>query len=308
MSERIIIGTRGSKLALWQTNWVKSELERLHPGLAVDIEIISTKGDRVLDVSLPKLGEQGKGLFTKELEEAIHERRVDLAVHSLKDLPTELPAGLHIGAISEREDVRDALVARRGIHRFSELPQQALIGTSSLRRQAQILAARPDLRVEPIRGNVDTRLRKLDEGQFDAIILAAAGLHRLGLVERITEHLSAELVLPAVGQGALAIETRSDDATVNEIVGRLNHEATRLACQAERAFLKGLGGGCLVPIAAHAKIAASALALTGLVASIDGTRIVRGTVSGASQEAENLGYQLAQKLIAQGADQILARA
>jgi len=307
LSQTITIGTRGSKLALWQTNWVKSELEHRHAGLRVEIQIISTKGDRVLDVSLPKLGEQGKGLFTKELEEAIHERRVDLAVHSLKDLPTELPAGLHIGAISEREDVRDALVARAGIQGFSDLPHNGLIGTSSLRRQAQIRALRPDLRLEPIRGNVDTRLRKLDEGQFDAIILAVAGLHRLGFAERITEHLPTELVLPAVGQGALAIETRSDDTEVNQIISVLNHQATRLACQAERAFLKGLGGGCLVPIAAHAEIISATLRLRGLVASTDGSEIVRGNLSGASQDAESLGHQLALELIAQGADEILAR-
>ncbi|MFL6213780.1 MAG: hydroxymethylbilane synthase [Blastocatellia bacterium] len=305
--KQITIGTRGSKLALWQTNWVKGELERLHPGLHVNIEIISTKGDRVLDVSLPKLGEQGKGLFTKELEEAIHERRVDLAVHSLKDLPTELPAGLHIGAISAREDVRDALVARTGITGFSDLPHSALVGTSSLRRQSQIRAVRPDLRLEPIRGNVDTRLRKLDDGEFDAIILAAAGLHRLGFGGRITEHLDMELVLPAVGQGALAIETRSDDAAVNEIVSKLNHKATQLACRAERAFLQGLGGGCLVPIAAHAEIDDTTLTLKGLVASTDGSEAVRGNVAGPSQEAERLGHQLADALIAQGADQILAR-
>ena len=307
MSQTLIIGTRGSKLALWQTNWVKAELERLHPGLQVNLEIISTKGDRVLDVSLPKLGEQGKGLFTKELEEAIRERRVDLAVHSLKDLPTELPADLHIGAISTREDVRDALVARQGIQGFSDLPHNALVGTSSLRRQAQLRAVRPDLQLEPIRGNVDTRLRKLDEGQFDAIVLAAAGLHRLGFAERITEHLNTQLVLPAVGQGALAIETRSDDAEVNGLVGKLTHEPTRLACQAERAFLKGLGGGCLVPIAAHARIESAALELNGLVASTDGREIVRGTITGDAKDAEALGNQLAQELIAQGADQILAR-
>lgn len=304
---QITIGTRGSKLALWQTNWVKGELERLHPGLGVNIEIISTKGDRVLDVSLPKLGEQGKGLFTKELEEAIHERRVDLAVHSLKDLPTELPAGLHIGAISAREDVRDALVARAGLDGFNELPPGALVGTSSLRRQAQIRAVRPDLRLEPIRGNVDTRLRKLDDGEFDAIILAAAGLHRLGFAARITEHLNMDLILPAVGQGALAIETRSDDAAVNEIVGKLNHEATQLACRAERAFLKGLGGGCLVPIAAHAAVDETALTLKGLVASTDGREVVRGNVAGLPQDAEQIGNRLAEELIAQGADQILAR-
>ncbi len=218
-----------------------------------------------------------------------------------------LESDLHIAAISQREDVRDALVARAGIQGFSDLPYNALIGTSSLRRQSQIRAARPDLRLEPIRGNVDTRLRKLDEGQFDAIILAAAGLHRLGFAGRITEHLSTELVLPAVGQGALAIETRGDDANINEVVSRLNHEVTQLACQAERAFLKGLGGGCLVPIAALAEIAATTLTLAGLVASTDGNEIVRGKLSGPAEEAEALGYRLARELIAQGADQILAR-
>lgn len=307
MSDRIVIGTRGSKLALWQTNWVKSALERHHPGLQVDIEIISTKGDRVLDVSLPKLGEQGKGLFTQELEEALREHRVDLAVHSLKDLPTELPDGLHIGAICEREDVRDALVARSGIPGFNDLPTGALVGTSSLRRQAQVLAVRADLRLQPVRGNVDTRLRKLDEGQFDAILLAAAGLHRLGFAERITEHLPVDLLLPAVGQGALAIETRSDDGRVSGWLGPLNHAPTRLACQAERAFLRGLGGGCLVPIAAHAEIESDTMVLAGLVASTDGKDTVRGKLSGAPADAEALGLQLANELIDRGAGRILAR-
>ena len=307
MIQKIIIGTRGSQLALWQTNWVKAEIEKRHPGIEVEIKVISTKGDRVLDVSLPKLGEQGKGLFTKELEDAIFERRVNLAVHSLKDLPTELPAGLHIGAICEREDVRDALVARIAIRSFNELPERALIGTSSLRRQAQLRAARPDLVIEPVRGNVDTRLRKLDEGQYDAIVLAAAGLHRLGHANRITEHLNEELMLPAVGQGALAIETREDDAETAEIIHGLNHEATRLACKAERAFLKGLGGGCLVPIAAHATIESDVMTLNGLVASPDGSEAVRGKQSGSSRDAELIGRQLADELLARGAARILAK-
>ena len=307
MSQKIVIGTRGSKLALWQTNWVKAALETHHAGLQVETLIISTKGDRVLDVSLPKLGEQGKGLFTKELEDAIFERRVDLAVHSLKDLPTELPAGLGVGAICEREDVRDALVARAGVESFAELPQGARVGTSSLRRQAQLRAARPDLQIEPVRGNLDTRLRKIEEGGFDAVILAAAGLHRLGYAARITEHLPAELVLPAVGQGALAVETRTDDAAVNELVRVLVHEPTQRACNAERAFLKGLGGGCLVPIAAHAQIESGVLTLTGLVASTDGQEIVRGKLAGRAEDAETIGKALADELIAQGADRILAR-
>ncbi|HLF84784.1 MAG TPA: hydroxymethylbilane synthase [Blastocatellia bacterium] len=307
MPQKIIIGTRGSQLALWQTNWVKAEIEKRHAAIEVEIKVISTKGDRVLDVSLPKLGEQGKGLFTKELEDAIFERRVDLAVHSLKDLPTELPSGLHIGAICEREDVRDALVARAAIRCFNELPQRALIGTSSLRRQAQLRAARPDLVIEPVRGNVDTRLRKLDEGQYDAIVLAAAGLHRLGHANRITEHFSEELMLPAVGQGALAIETREDDPVIDEIIHALDHEATRLACRAERAFLKGLGGGCLVPIAAHATIESDVMTLNGLVASPDGSESVRGKQSGSSQQAELIGRQLADDLLARGSARILAK-
>lgn len=305
MIDKIKIGTRGSQLALWQTNWVKSQIEKHHPGIEVEITIISTKGDWVLDVSLPKLGEQGKGLFTKELEDAIFEHRVDLAVHSLKDLPTELPTGLGIGAICEREDVRDALIARDPIRSFGELPARAVIGTSSLRRQAQLRRARPDLIIEPVRGNVDTRLRKLDEGSFDAIVLAAAGLHRLGHANRITEHLSEDFMLPAVGQGALAIETRADDAVINEIVNTLDHEATRLACRAERAFLRGLGGGCLVPIAAHATIDDGTMLLTGLVASPDGSEALRDRQSGPSSDAEAIGQRLADELLARGADRIL---
>ncbi len=305
MIDKIKIGTRGSQLALWQAHWVKSQIEKHHSGIEVEITIISTKGDRVLDVSLPKLGEQGKGLFTKELEDAIFERRVDLAVHSLKDLPTELPNGLGISAICEREDVRDALVAREPIRSLSELPVRSVIGTSSLRRQAQLLRARPDLVIEPVRGNVDTRLRKLDEGSFDAIVLAAAGLHRLGHANRITEHLSEDFMLPAVGQGALAIETRADDAVVNEIVGALDHEPTRLACRAERAFLKGLGGGCLVPIAAHATIEAGTMNLDGLVASPDGSEALRDRQTGPSSDAEAIGQRLADELLSRGADRIL---
>jgi hydroxymethylbilane synthase len=306
LTQKITIGTRGSKLALWQTNWVKAEIEKQHPGINVEVQIISTKGDRVLDVSLPKLGEQGKGLFTKELEDALFERRVDLAVHSLKDLPTELPAGLHIGAICEREDVRDALVARTSVRSFKELPRRALIGTSSLRRQAQLRASRPDLIIEPVRGNVDTRLRKLDDGQFDAIVLAAAGLRRLGYAQRITEHLEEEVMLPAVGQGALAIETRDEDDATATIIHPLNHQPTRLACKAERAFLKGLGGGCLVPIAANAKIDGDVLVLKGLVASADGSQAMHDQEAGPESDAELIGKRLADKMLARGADRILA--
>ena len=280
---------------------------RWNPDLEVVIKVISTKGDRVLDVSLPKLGEQGKGLFTKELEEAIFEGHVDLAVHSLKDLPTERPAGLQIAAFCEREDVRDVLVAREGIRSFDDLPQRGSVGTSSLRRQAQLLAKRSDLTIQPVRGNVDTRLRKLDGGEFDAIVLAAAGLHRLGYSRRITQHFSEDFVVPAVGQGALAIETREGDESVNGIVQPLDHEPTRLACTAERALLKGLGGGCLVPIAGHARIESELMRLTGLVANPDGSEAVRGERSGRAADAELLGEQLADELLNRGAGRILAR-
>jgi hydroxymethylbilane synthase len=302
---KITIGTRGSLLALWQTNWVKFELEKRHPGIQVEVRTISTKGDRVLDVSLPKLGEQGKGLFTKELEDALFDCRVDLAVHSLKDLPTELPSGLHIGAICEREDVRDALVARGAVGSFGELRREALVGTSSLRRRAQLRAARQDLVVEPVRGNVDTRLRKLDAGEYDAIVLAAAGLIRLGYANRITELLSEDLVLPAVGQGAIAIESRADDSATAEIIHGLNHETTQLACIAERAFLRGLGGGCLVPIAANARIKSNVLTLRGLVASPDGSEVIQDERAGPSHDAELIGRDLADTLLSQGAARIL---
>jgi hydroxymethylbilane synthase len=307
LNRRIVIGTRGSQLALWQTNWVKGRIVEAFPALEVEINVITTKGDRIQDVSLPKLGEQGKGLFTKELEDAILARRVDLAVHSLKDLPTDFVDGLHIGAICEREDVRDALVAPLPIKSFNHLPERALVGTSSLRRVSQILAARPDIETAPVRGNVDTRLRKLDEGQYSAIILAAAGLRRLGHGDRITEYLSSDLMLSAVGQGALAIETRVEDEEVNRIVGALDHSPTRIACQAERAFLKGLGGGCLVPIAALGRIVDSEVRLDGLVARADGSEIIRGESRGQATDPEAAGRSLAEDLLGRGADRILQR-
>ena len=307
MPDRLIIGTRGSQLALWQSNWVKSKLEELHPNIDVQVQIITTTGDRVLNVSLPKLGEQGKGLFTKELEDAIIQRRVDVAVHSLKDLPTDLPAGLKIGAICEREDVRDALVARSGITSFDDLPIGARVGTSSLRRQSQLRAVRPDLIIEPIRGNVDTRLRKLESGEYDALILAAAGLRRLGRDDNITQYLGEELILPAVGQGAVAIETRDSASHISEVVGSLQHQPTRIACEAERAFLKALGGGCLVPIAALGQIVDQSLSIVGLVASLDGSEIMRANQVGSIADPQAIGRQLAQQLLQRGADRLLAR-
>lgn len=303
--KKIVIGTRGSQLARWQANWAQNELQRQHQGLEVEVRIITTKGDRVLDVSLPKLGAQGKGLFTRELEDEMLAGRIDVAVHSLKDLPTEMTEGLRIGAITIREDVRDALVARSDIKSFDGLPEGAKVGTSSLRRQAQVKAKRKDLVLEPVRGNVETRVRRVDEGLFDAVILASAGLHRLGFGDRITEYLDQLLILPAVGQGALAIQTRTDDDTVNSIVSVLNHEETAVACHAERAFLAGLGGGCLVPIAANGTVSAGRVALTGLVASPDGSEIIRGEASGEAEEPELVGKRLADALLARGAKRLL---
>jgi hydroxymethylbilane synthase len=308
--EKVIIGTRGSQLARWQANWAQSRLQERHPGLQVEIRVISTKGDRILDVSLPKLGEQGKGLFTKELEDEMLSGAIDIAVHSLKDLPTEITEGLHIGAISEREDVRDALVTDGRARSLLELRQEARIGTSSLRRQAQLKALRPDLNIEPIRGNVDTRLAKVERAEFDAVVLAAAGLHRLGRADRITEYLGDDVVLPAVGQGALGIQTRVGDARVNDLVKALDDEASRLACVAERSFLKALGGGCLVPIAAHATIAGhivrDIVQICGLVASPDGSEIIRGARTGLATESTSVGMELAEELLARGADRLLS--
>lgn len=302
---RLVIGTRGSKLALWQTNWIKSKLEQAYPELLIDTRVITTTGDRVTDVALPKLGEQAKGLFTKELEEEMLGRRTDIAVHSLKDLPTELPPGLCLAVVTEREDVRDAFIARNASS-LDELPAGAVVGTSSLRRQAQLLRLRPDLRFEPARGNVDTRLRRLEEGKYDALILASAGLRRLGYAERITSYLDADLMMPAPGQGAIAIEARSGDSAVLETIRAVEHLPTRRTCEAERAFLRGLGGGCLVPIASLATITGESLSLSGLVARPDGSEIVKGEEAGRADEAESIGLGLAEKLLRAGAGRILS--
>jgi hydroxymethylbilane synthase len=273
--------------------------------LEVEVQIITTTGDRVLDTSLPVLGAQAKGLFTKEIEEALFDRRVDIAVHSLKDLPTELPEGLKVSSICERADLRDALVARKDIRSLGDLPYGATVGTSSLRRQAQLLAARPDLKIEPVRGNVDTRLRKLDEGKYAALVLAAAGLHRLGYRERITQYLDQTVMLSAPGQGAVALETRAGDSRVEEIALLLDHRPTRLACSAERAMLRALGGGCLVPIAALGKVDGNVLRLDGLVASPDGSSLVRAYDIGPLDDPEHIGSSVAQRLLRDGAFAIL---
>lgn len=291
------IGSRGSKLALWQAEWVARELARL--GQSARIEIIRTTGDKMTDVALAQVG--AKGLFTREIEEALLAGRIDLAVHSLKDLPTALPEGLTLAAVLQREDARDAVVGRR----LCDLEPGARVGTSSLRRAAQLRRLRPDLLIEPVRGNVDTRLRRLAEGRYDAIVLALAGLRRLGWEERIAEILPLETMLPAVGQGALAIETREGDEVVRAACRPLEDPDTRRAVMAERALLAGLGGGCQVPIAAHAELSDGALRLRAVVISPDGAQAVRDEIRGAPEDAEELGSELARRLLTSGAQAIL---
>jgi hydroxymethylbilane synthase len=310
----LIIGSRGSKLALWQSNWVKDRLEEVYEGLTVSIDVVKTTGDKLTEASLAQIG--GKGVFTKEIEDALLDHRVDLAVHSLKDLPTVLPEGLCIAAITEREDVRDALIVTEDLRKYiinsiEDLPRCARIGTSSLRRASQLRHARPDLQIIELRGNVDTRLRKLYEGDYDAIILAAAGLKRLGFEDCISAYLPISEMLPAVGQAALAIETRIDDHRANMLLEVLNHQLTRYAAEAERAVLRSLGGGCAVPIAAHAHFKKNRishkLVLEALVADVEGRRVIRRQISGQAQEAEELGARLAEMLAEEGARDLLPR-
>jgi hydroxymethylbilane synthase len=292
----LVIASRGSQLALWQARWVERQLTAR--GHECRIEIIKTTGDKITDVPLAKVGT--KGLFTKEIEEALLDGRADLAVHSMKDLPTELPEGLVLAAVPEREDPRDAVVGKR----LADLPQGAKVGTSSLRRAAQLRALRPDLQVESVRGNLDTRLRKLDEGQYDAILLAAAGLKRLGWGERIAEILPAEVMCSAVGQGALAIETRACGAGFDACAA-LDHGATHAAVTAERGVLGALGGGCQVPIGAYATVHDGRLRVSAMVASPDGEEVVHAEAEGPATEAESIGHKLGAVLLARGARRIL---
>jgi len=287
---KLIVGTRGSKLALWQTNWVVGQLGARYPEIELVIETIATKGDARAETPLPQIG--ARGVFTCEIEAALLAGQIDLAVHSLKDLPIEVPRGLLLGAILERADARDVLVSRLHLG-LDQLPKNARVGTSSPRRAAQLRAHRPDLQIANLRWNVDTRLRKAETGEYDAIILAAAGVLRLGQTRRITEFLSLDLMLPAPGQGALAAQARADDAVTLELLKPLDHAPTRAATTAERAFLRALGGGCAVPIAAYGGVIGSTLHLRGLVASMDGTRISRGEASGDMSEAQPLGERLA---------------
>ncbi|NJD55413.1 MAG: hydroxymethylbilane synthase [Nitrospirae bacterium] len=304
---KVVIGTRGSKLALWQAEWVRAELQRMNPGLAVELNKIKTTGDKILDVPLAQVG--GKGLFVKEIEEALLRGEADLAVHSMKDVPTEFPEGLHLAVIGKREDPRDVFIARSpspAAQSFSALPQGATIGTSSLRRACQLLSVRPDLRIVQLRGNLETRLRKLDEGQFDAIILAAAGVKRLGWEQRITEVIGPEVSLPAIGQGAIGIECRIDDEYINTLIAPLDHKETSICVRAERALLKRLQGGCQVPIAAHAVITDGKLVMDGLVGSVKGDRIIKDHLEGRPEDGEAIGKALGEMLLAKGADKILS--
>ncbi len=298
----LVIGTRGSKLALWQAEWVHARLRELEPALAVAVKRIKTTGDKILDTPLAAIG--GKGLFIKEIEDALMRGEIDLAVHSMKDVPTHLPSGLEILAIPEREDPRDVLITLKKVS-LARLVPGSRIGTSSLRRQAQLLHYRPDLSIQILRGNLDTRLRKLEAGEYDGIILAAAGITRLGWSERVTEYLSPDVCLPAIGQGALALEGRADDGFVREVVARLDHHPTRTAVTAERALLERLEGGCQVPIAAHAAITNGILTLNALIAGVNGRRLVRDSLQGPMRDAHRLGVQLAERLLAHGGDEIL---
>ncbi|WP_077284370.1 hydroxymethylbilane synthase [Cognaticolwellia aestuarii] len=300
--QTVRIATRKSALALWQAEYVKAQLEHFHPGINVELVPMTTKGDIILDTPLAKVG--GKGLFVKELEVAMLENRADIAVHSMKDVPVEFPEGLGLEIICPREDPRDAFVSNT-INSLAELPQGAIVGTSSLRRQCQIKAMRPDLDIRDLRGNVNTRLKKLDNGEYDAIILAAAGLIRLEMPERIREYIAAEVMLPANGQGAVGIECRTDDAAIKALLAPLACEETRIRVIAERAMNRALEGGCQVPIGSYAVLNGQELHLRGLVGAVDGSEILTGEVHGKLTEAEQLGNQLAEDLLAKGADKIL---
>ena len=303
MKEILRIATRQSPLALWQANFVKAELEKYHPNLTVELVTMVTKGDVILDTPLAKIG--GKGLFVKELELALLEERADIAVHSMKDVPMSFPEGLGLAVICEREDPRDAFVSNRYAS-LAELPEGAIVGTSSLRRQCQLMAAYPHLTVKSLRGNVGTRLSKLDNGEYDAIILASAGLIRLGMPERIKSFISVEDSLPAAGQGAVGIETRVNDTRVLKYLAKLNHYPTACCVMAERAMNTRLQGGCQVPIGGFATLNGEELELNALVGSLDGSTIIRASGKAHQRDAEQLGISIAEQLLAQGADKILA--
>ena len=302
MSKVVRIATRKSPLALWQAEFVRDSIKALHPDIEVELVKMVTQGDKILDTPLAKVG--GKGLFVKELEVGMLEGDADIAVHSMKDVPVEFPEGLHLAVICEREDPRDAFVSNN-YEKIEDLPEGARVGTSSLRRMCQIRNWRPDLKIMDLRGNVNTRLRKLDDGEYDAIILACAGLKGLGFDDRIRTHLDPGFSLPAIGQGAVGIECRSDDEFINDLIAPLNHPATRTRVLAERAMNDRLEGGCQVPIGGYAELDGNTLLIRGLVGRPDGSEMVRGEIAGRAEEAEFLGKTLAEDLLARGADVIL---
>ncbi|HEY4732677.1 MAG TPA: hydroxymethylbilane synthase [Gammaproteobacteria bacterium] len=300
--QRIRIATRKSPLALWQAEHVQRLLQQAHPGLKVELVRMSTQGDRIIDTPLAKIG--GKGLFVKELEQGLLQGEADIAVHSMKDVPVELPAGLHLPVVMRREEPRDAFVSNK-YRRLEELPQGARVGTASLRRQCQLYALRPDMEILNLRGNVGTRLKKLDDGHYDAIILAAAGLIRLGLEGRITQKIPIDICMPAIAQGVIGIECRSDDRVINGLISALEHEQTRICITAERALNRRLEGGCQVPIAGYAELTERTLHLRGLVGRPDGRTIIQAAKTGTAQQAEEMGVALAEELLDKGAAIIL---
>ena len=299
------IGSRGSELALWQSNWVKAELNKHFPELKSEIITITTTGDKILDTPLSKIGD--KGLFMKEIDQALLDGRVDLAVHSLKDVPTSIPSGLTIGAVSKREDAHDVFIAHpeKSYKKFEDLPHGAKVATGSLRRKCQLLHWRPDITIMEIRGNLNTRMKKLEESDWDGMVLASAGLLRLGWEQRMTEILPFERMLPAVGQGTLAIEIREGDAEIRKVVSAINHEETARAVAGERALLRHLEGGCQIPIGTYGRIENEQLRLDAVIGTVDGRKIVRGKIHGAPEQAEELGQQLAQMLLDSGGKEIL---
>lgn len=303
MNKKLIIGSRGSELALWQANFVKRELEKKHRGLSVEIKIIKTKGDKILDVALSKIGD--KSLFTKELEVELLNKRIDLAVHSLKDLQTQIPEGLKLAAVTKRHDVEDVLIARKKGTTIFSLPENAVVATGSLRRRAQLQHLRPDIKVVDLRGNVPSRIKKFLESDWDAIILARAGVERLGLKKYISSYINKDEILPAVGQGALGIEIHSDNLFAFELVQSIHHNNTFIAVTAERALLKALEGGCQVPIGAFAEVKPNGLYLDAMVGSLDGSITFRKKVRGKKDEPEKLGKSLAKDLLKAGANKIL---
>lgn len=301
--QKIIIGTRGSKLALWQTEFVKEKLSKVVPDIEFEIKIIKTTGDKILNSPLSKIGD--KGIFTREIEIELLDGKIDMAVHSLKDLPTKLPDGLTIGAVTEREDVRDVLISRNDL-KLADLPLNSVIATGSLRRRAQLLNIRPDFKFVEIRGNIDTRFRKFDESNWDGMILAYAGVKRMNYTSRVSEVISTDIILPAVGQGAIAIEVREKDEKILDLVRKVNHRETELATRAERALLRYLEGGCQIPIGAFAYVSNGKIKLSAMVSNLDGTFLVRDSVEGdVNDQVENLGFELAEKLLQQGASKIL---